>query len=445
MKLRIAALLVLPGLAGAANAQLVAILDATVIDVVVGTAEPGTTVLIDGAVIRSVGTDIDVPRGAQVVDANGGYLIPGLWDMHVHLSYARSNALLTLAANGVTSVRDIGSNLAEIDVWRGRIAAGELVGPSITRAGPILNDREFNRYQLAITNAADARATVRALAKAGVDIIKVHRRTSREAYFAALDEAKILGLPLAGHIPMTVAPIEAARAGQVTIEHAETLFEGTFATALASRDRSEAIRTWRESPESGALFAAFVQNDTTFDPTLIAQQNLARWLRDGGDPHRDRYFALSALREAEHLYGELRADASAFLDRTEPVLREYAAVVAAANAAGVTIVAGTDMAVGVIHPGFSLHEELEALVTAGLTPAEALRAGTINAARLFPRQNTGVVADGATADLVLLDANPLDDIRNTQRIRAVFLRGRHLDRAALDALLEESAALARVN
>jgi imidazolonepropionase-like amidohydrolase len=118
------------------------------------------------------------------------------------------------------------------------------------------------------------------------------------------------------------------------------------------------------------------------------------------------------------------------------VLREYAAVVSAANAAGLSIVAGTDMAVGVIHPGFSLHEELE---------AEALRAGTINAARLFPRQNTGVVAGGATADLVLLDANPLDDIRNTQRIRAVFLRGRHVDRAALDALLEESAALARVN
>ena len=125
---------------------------------------------------------------------------------------------------------------------------------------------------------------------------------------------------------------------------------GDLRNDVGGRDRIEAVRTWSESPESRALFAAFVQNDTTFNPTPIAQQILARWLRTGGDPLRDRYFAASALREAEQTYGDVRANASDFLERTEPVLREYAAVVGAANAAGVLIVAGTDMALGVTTP-----------------------------------------------------------------------------------------------
>ena len=149
--------------------------------------------------------------------------------MHVHLSYARSSALPALVANGVTAVRDMGSDLSEIDRWRSQIATNTLVGPSIVRAGPMLNGMEFNPYQLAVGGDVEARAAVRTLRKVGVDFIKFHRRTSRDAYFGIAAEARMLGLPFAGHVPMTVSPSEASDAGQASLEHTKTLFEGTFA------------------------------------------------------------------------------------------------------------------------------------------------------------------------------------------------------------------------
>src|SRR6266850_3204883 len=259
-----------------AAAALVAITHVAVIDVERGTAIPDMTVVITGDRIVSVDKK-PAPPGAQVVDGHGKFVIPGLWDMHSHLTDSRESALLVLAATGVTYVRDAGnSSLAELDVWRGRIAAGELVGPTIFRAGPTLNGQESNQYHIVIATAADARMAARTLKTAGVDVFKTHRRTPREAYFALADEAKKLGIPLIGHIPMTVTPAEASDAGQQTIEHVETLFEGTFATAHNGRVTAEDMAAWRASPESAALFEKFVRNGTIVDPTLIATGALAR-------------------------------------------------------------------------------------------------------------------------------------------------------------------------
>lgn len=150
----------------------------------------------------------------------------------------------------LTTARDVGSDLAEIDRWRAQIADNTLVGPTIVRAGPILNGQEFNRYQLLIANEVEARTAVRALRKVGVDFIKLHRRTSREAYFAIADEARKQGLTFIGHVPMTVTPGEASDAGQATIEHTETLFEGTFASQNSGQDLPAAIAKWRASDDT---------------------------------------------------------------------------------------------------------------------------------------------------------------------------------------------------
>ena len=256
------------------------------------------TVVIRGNRIVSSEVRGAVPKDAQIIDGQNRFLVPGFWDMHVHLSYARSSALPVLVANGVTSVRDMGSNLKELDGWRARIADGSLVGPTIVRAGPMLNGKEFNEYQLAVTDATEGKMAVRTLSKIGVDFVKIHRRTPRDAYFAIAEEACTLKLPFSGHIPMTVSPAEASDAGQTHIEHTETLFEGTFAAQNAGKNLKEAVRTWRMT-EAPSLFEKFSRNGTAATPTLIAQMYLVKLAESGSPDPRARYIAASAKKEAE--------------------------------------------------------------------------------------------------------------------------------------------------
>jgi hypothetical protein len=172
----------------------------TVIDTAGGPAQTDRTVWIREGRIASIGTNESASgsgrssEGAQVLDGRGKFLIPGLWDMHVHLSWTTSSALPVLIANGVTGVRDMGGRLSELDEWRTKIAAGLLVGPRIVRAGPILNGQKFNTYQMVPGNPDETRGVVRALKEESVDFLKVHRRLPRDSYFALIDEAKRQGL-----------------------------------------------------------------------------------------------------------------------------------------------------------------------------------------------------------------------------------------------------------
>lgn len=397
-----------------------------------------TVVIQDGRIVGLEESDAPVPDAAEVVDGRGRFLMPGLWDMHVHLSYARTSALPALVANGVTGVRDVGGDLAEIDRWRVQITGDTLVGPIIVRAGPMLNGMEFKTYQLAVADAVEARTAVRTLQKVGVDFIKLHRRTSREAFLAIADEARRLDLPVIGHVPMTVSPAEASDAGQASIEHTETLFEGTFAAEHAGPGQAAEISRWRATDAAG-LFATFVRNGTMVAPTLIAQEHVARLLESRDPDPRERYIARSARQEAERTLAGVPPEA--FLRERKPVLGEIRAVTGLMSRSGVKLLAGSDLSF--LHPpGFSLHDELVLLVESGVTTADALRAATVHPAELFRWQDAGRVAAGMRADLVLLDANPLDDIRNTQRIRAVVLRGKYLDRQALDRLLRQAEQIA---
>lgn len=416
----------------------------TVIDATGAPPMPDMTVVVNGDRITTIGRSgqVSVPRGARVLDATGKYLIPGLWDMHVHLSWTKASALPLLVANGVTSVRDLGGRLVELDEWRTKIGAGLLTGPRILRAGPILNGQKFNAFQMVSGNPDETRGVVRALKEVGVDFIKTHRRMPRDSYFALVDEAKKQGLALVGHIPMTVTPEEASDAGQATIEHTETLFEGTFAAALNGRKLPDAIRQFRAG-EADKLFARFVKNRTAVDPTLIAYRSVVEVSDPSSPPDpRRRYVALSLRKEWQKMAKPASAEDLAELRATFAELRE---VVRQMNRAGVTLLAGSDIA-GPRIPGFSLHDELVLLVEAGLTPMQALQAATSTPARVLNKANElGTIETGKVADLVLLDGNPLDDIRNTQRIRAVILNGKLLDRAALDRLLVEAERAAQVN
>lgn len=416
----------------------------TVIDATGAAPMPDMTVVIEGDRITRIGSSgqFAVPRGARVVNAAGKYLIPGLWDMHVHLSFTKASSLPVLVANGVTSVRDMGGRLSELDEWRTKIAAGLLTGPRIVRAGPMLNGQKFNAFQMVSGNPDETRGVVRGLKEAGVDLIKTHRRMPRDSYFALIDEVKKQGLTLAGHIPMTITPEEASDAGQTTIEHTETLFEGTFASALKGRKLPEAIRQFR-ADEAEKLFSRFVKNHTVVDPTLVAYRSVVEFSDRSLPPDpRSRYVALSLKTEWKKRAQPVSAEDLAELKATFSELRE---VVRQMARAGVTLVAGCDTSPRV-PPGFSLHDELALLVEAGLTPMQALQAATLTPARVVSRdKDLGSIETGKMADLVLLDANPLDDIRNTQRIAAVVVGGKLLRRADLDALLRQGEKLAITN
>jgi len=419
----------------------IAITHVTVIDTRGGPSQPDMTVLIrDGRIARVERTAGAIP-GVTIVEGRGKFLIPGLWDAHVHLSWATASALPVLVANGVTGVRDCGSDLTEIDRWRSKIADGSLIGPRIVRAGPILNGRSFNRYQLETGNPDQARGIVRLLKWVGVDFIKVHRRVPRDVYFAIVDEAGKQGLKVVGHIPMTVRPEEAADAGQL-IEHEETLFEGTFSESLTAAQLPEAIHRFVADGAADSLFARFVRDHTPVTSTLAAWHYAvghpdSSWLSDP----RMRYVARSQKDAGRHAAPVAPDD----MENARRTVAAYDQVLSRLNRAGVTLLAGTDLA-GWRLPGFMLHEELVTLVEAGLSPLQALRAATMNTATALGREDEfGSVTVGRRADLVLLDADPLADIHNSQRIAAVVLGGRLLRRADLDSLLRAGAAMAREN
>ena len=435
------------GAAETASAPTIAIRHVTVVDVSSGSLAGDQDVVIAGDRIASVEPSKVKGRSGvpQIIDGRGKYLIPGLWDCHLHLSWATSSALPLLTALGITEVRDLGGKLADLERWRAQIADGTLVGPHIMRVGPILNGKSFNPYQFVPGSAEATRADVRLLSYLGMDEIKVHRRLPREWYFAAIEESKKQNIRLVGHIPMEVTPEEASNAGQYMIEHTETLFEGTFSAKLTDEELPGAIRFWLNTDEPDRLFATFVRNGTWVDPTLSGYLEAAD-IQDSSVPvdPRYRYVAASQRKQwADQLNQHPPSSTEiktthehmdALIDVTGRMVKDH-----------VRLVAGTDAA-GPRLPAFSLHAELVDLVRAGMTPLQALQTATLNPAMAFDRiSDLGTIAKGKLADLVLLDSNPLKRIENTQRIVAVFQNGHVYQRAGLDRLLAAAERLASEN
>ena len=436
-----------------------AITHVTVID---GTGAPpktNQTVLVAGDRITAIGAvdAVRIPRGARTIDATGRFLIPGLWDAHIHTRYEGIDHLRLLISNGITSARNMSGpweHLSQIHSWRKQIQKGERVGPRLLTAGPLLDGPGTGRaVQVAVSNADEARAAVRKTKREGADFVKVYNLLSRESYFAIAAEARAQGLPYVGHVPFRVTPEEASAAGQLTLEHLDGIL-------IASSSREEQLRQqlaeFRPNPGqrtrspldgtalseafSGQKLSALAErlkaNQTTVVPTLSVCRN--RIEGPSANPQdRLRYIPAGYIDAWKQ---------SVVIDTVEErrVRFEHCErVVQGLDAAGVTILAGTDGISAFQITGFSLQDELALLVKAGLSETRALQAATRNPARVFNLTDQGTIENGKRADLVLLDANPLEHIENTRTIRFVMAAGRMFDRGDLDEMLADIATRAR--
>lgn len=414
-----------------------AIVGATVIDPRDGARTPARTVLVDDGRIVAVGAEgtLVVPAEARIVDGHGRYLIPGLWDMHVHALWdpiVRDTFLPTFVAYGVTGVRDMGGTIEVLQQIRAERSAAETRGedppwPRIVAPGPILDGPEpvDPSISRAISTPDQARAAVAELDALDVDFVKVYTLLPPEAYRAVAEAARGRGLPVAGHIPHGIDAIEAA-SGMRSIEHMRAETGGLCADMSADR--------------CSTVLATLHARGVRQTPTLVPRRARA---------HLDDR-ALTASPELDLIPAVLRAVWFANRDKTlrrssaddmrarrEDFARENA-MVAELRARGIPMLAGSDAGADWAYPGSGLHDELELLVDAGLTPREALWMATVGAAEYFGLRDQGWIGAGHAADMVLLDADPLDDIRNTRRISAVVMRGRLYDRVRLDALLERA-------
>ena len=423
-----------------------------IVDTTGGPLQSDMTVILKGERIAQIARSgtLHIPHQAQVVDARGKFLIPGLWDMHVHtvfgdwLPRAENITLPLFVANGVTGVRDMGGDLEVLKQWRTQIAAGTLLGPRLYIAGPML-DGPTPRFPSSapVANAADGRKVVNDLKVQGVDFIKIQSLIPRDGYFAAAEQAKKVGLTFVGHVPDAVRASEASSAGQKSIEHFTGIFEGcsTIEDQLIAGPKSlgQNVSTY-DAGRAKALIALMAKNQTWQVPTLVWERG--QWLIDDIDLSHDPLTKYAPAAWRERTWPMFTRDILKDMDTDPlPVRKRFVQMeldmTLAMVRAGVPFMAGTDTAAGVhVFPGFSLHDELALFVKAGLTPLQALQTATRNPALFMGRSaDMGSVEAHKLADLVLLDANPLEDIGNTRKINAVVLAGRYLSREDLDGML----------
>ena len=413
---------------------------ATAIDATGAPAKRDMSIVIVDGRITTLGKTgrVRVPADAEIIDATGKVLIPGLWDMHIHSGgYENGKKYFPqLVANGITGVRDMGSPLDEIFRLRREVEAGEIIGPHMIIAGPIVQGPLPFRMPLfiSVNNEAEARQTVISLKGSGVNFIKVQDALPRDLYFAIADEAKRQRIPFAGHVPPSINAAEASNAGQRSIEHLGGRFYGVMLgcsnreselTAKVREIVSNVMKSLNEGREpddssifrasltkplfesfndrkAATLFSMFLRNQTWQVPTLVAQP-----LRAAINERKD-------LSEDDIRYGK-------------KLLQKQFDVVRAMQRAGVEIMAGTDFP----PERARLYEELALLVEAGLTPMEALQSATRNPAAFVGKLDSlGTIERGKIADLILLDANPLEDIRNVQKINTVVLGGKLIPKSS---------------
>ena len=406
-----------------------------------------------------------------MVDASGRFLIPALWDMHVHTENAERDFPM-FVANGVLGVRNMAGVAKDVFRWREETASGWVLGPRIVAAGPLIDGPEpaHPEHAIPVNNATEGRQAVRSLKAMGSDFVKVYDGVPRDAYFAIAEESKRLDLPFVGHVPVSIRVVEASNAGQHSLEHGAYLSGGSTYEEEAIKQEAfgpdvmeEARRTRNFSliPESIAkrenqlldhlsserlsdLYKTLVKNGTYLTPTLVVQETrvFVDEISKRPDP-RNKYMTkaeLEAWKPGNDMFSKYRTPAYIACEKRK--YQETLKGVKLAQQLGVQLLAGTDVVAPWTYPGFSLHDELGLLVEAGLTPLEALRTATINPAQFFGFKDMGEIAPGMTASLILLEADPLENVANTKRISSVILRGTLYTREQLDDLLNKSARLA---
>lgn len=450
-----------PALAARLDAD-VLIRHATVVDVEHARTLPGQAVAIRGGDIVAIGADATLAgqwRARRTVDARGRYLIPGLWDMHVHFGggpalIEENKALLPLyVAHGITSVRDASGDLpGQVLAWRAQIADGQLFGPQLFTSGAKIEGiAPVWKGALEAGDEAGVDAALDREQRDRVDFVKITDSTLKpELFLYAVSEASKRGLRTSGHIPMALTVGQAIDAGLSSIEHLDYAFqagvpdEAPIAADFAAGriDRAEASRRLHEGFDRATALAAyhrFAERGVAVTPTLDGSRILS--FLDSEAHADDPYLAYIGPGLRKTYAWRVERAASATPEQVQARHARHARVAAVLpllQEAGVRIMAGTDAGFlnSYNYPGIGLHNELALYVRHGLTPAQALATATRNGPAWFGRLDRyGAIAAGKAADLVLLERNPLQDITATGSIDTVVLRGTVYDRAALDAML----------
>lgn len=422
--------------------------DVRVFDVEAGSFGPTTSVAIRDGVVATIGPEATL-SGARIIDGDGRFLVPGFWDMHMH-SFQLSPQLHfpLFVANGVTSVRDMMDCPEETDSliacvgdkrrWSAAVDDGQLAAPRFVEVASFYFDQ-------ADMPPEEILARARLYKARGIDALKVYNRPSPTTYGVLARSADQLNMRLVGHLPKAVSLDAAVAAGQLSFEHAHLFLTQCFSDAADWRagkldDLNPTLRTERMvqdfDPEMcRKSMVAMRDADAWFVPTHVTRQEDARAADDAfvNDPRLDYLDPLSRWAYREDLNANVERYPGA---RGSKALKAYfergLELTGEAHRAGVGILVGTDTAI----EGFRYHDELAHLVQAGVSPADVLRAATIDAARYAGLDATsGSIAVGKRADLVLLGANPVDNIGNTRKIDAVWLAGRLYNRTSLDGLL----------
>jgi imidazolonepropionase-like amidohydrolase len=455
---------------------LIAFTHVTVIDPASATVYPDSTVIVNHSKIDVVGpsSTTPIPPGAQIIDAAGKFLLPGLVDMHIHLTGAgeptgsREFIFPLLVANGITTVRDMGGQISFLKQLRKEVDSHKRLGPRIFFTGPYFDgDPPSFQPAIVIRDYPEATRAVAQLKSDGVDFIKVQSRLQPQGFFSIARASHENGMRFVGHVPDSISSAAASDAGQASIEHLTGVLLSCSSREDELRQRQlassplngtltqsqERMRAWQENlltsyseQKAAALFKKFAENRTAQVPTLPLLLHLAFLT-----PETNR----TSDPQMKYIPGNLRTtwaqgrlESLANQTEADVILRKQFALKSLALVndmyhSGVSLMAGTDSAAPNVFPGFSLHEDVWYMVQAGLSPMQALQAATSTPARFLGFANQqGAIASGQRADLLLLDANPLDEIHNTQKIRAVVLNGKFLDRAALDELLTNAERFA---
>ncbi|MFI6502717.1 amidohydrolase family protein [Nonomuraea typhae] len=432
----------------------------TLIDGTGAPPRPGVTIVIIGERITWTGPGHEAPRprSARVVDLNGKVVIPGLWDMHAHGSLQEKIAPPLYVVNGVTGIREM-MGLPGHHALRARIDRGEVLGPRMVIGSGLIDGPVslLGPLPVKVGTEAEARQAVRDAEAGGADFLKIYSYLPRDLLPALADEAAKLGLPVDGHLPYLVPMEEAARLGQRSIEHLTGLTLATssrepeyrgrlestpitdpFAWYAMARDLERRAAGSYDPAKARRLYAELIRAGTWHTPTLSVLEVFSQPIdAHTGDP-RLKYIPAADRRQWLTTLKAAAPDTPEEIARERRFFRQLLTLTGRLHRARAGLLGGTDSYSPFVFPGFSAHDELSLLVRAGLSPMAALQAMTRDAARFLGRAaTTGTVAPGKLADLVVLDADPLADIRNVRRIHAVMTRGRYLGPRERERILTE--------
>lgn len=442
------------------------ITNVNVIDVVTGEVLPNRTVAIDGDEITAIYTKAIKPgKQTVVVDGTGKYLIPGLWDMHAHYHWYPQDNDLLMIPNGVLGVRDPWGDPLQARRLRAEHKKGTYLGVDIYTSGSLIDGKPSYWGSAEVGTPEEARDMVNCQIEQGVDFVKPYSELKKDVYLNLMDEARKKGVTAAGHVPISVTLAEAVEAGHRIDDHdygMESLFytqeRFTELYKLFEAKKYYEFQTllvkYRDNNLAIKKLEHLKHKDIWFCPTYVTSKGTLKiFKKEMISDARNEYVPIvlkyhgmnNSIKDSwaeNNFINTSRPDSIQFeMDKAE--VQKIEEKIKMLIMSGAKVIAGTDYIIPYIYPGFSLQEEIQTFVRLGMTPLQALQTATINPAQAMKNDKAGEIKVGKRANVVLLNANPLEDIKNAQDIYAVVLRGKHLDRAYLDGMLDKAKKLAK--